>query len=165
MLLEAELRLEDRRVGELVVDLEDPPVGPVVEPAIGGDRPVDAMHHADVIARVAAQPAEVEVERVVEAGRRPAREPVALDLKASPLELTDERAQELVTAAPRAVHELVEDGDVRAAAPRCDPIDLGRDATGEEAAAPASQVRNRAGVHARECRRAASRRRPWSAST
>ena len=69
-------RLQDRRVGELAIDLDDPPVGAVVEAAIDADRPVDAMHHAHAVAREPPQPREVEVEGVEEAGRRPAGEPV-----------------------------------------------------------------------------------------
>ena len=38
------MRLEDRRVGELAVDLHDPLVRAVVGAAVEADRPVDAMN-------------------------------------------------------------------------------------------------------------------------
>jgi hypothetical protein len=59
------------RVGELAVDLDDATVAAVVETAVDGDRPVDALHHPAVVPGEAPQPAEIEVERVVEARRRP----------------------------------------------------------------------------------------------
>ena len=51
MLVEAVRGLQDRRVGELLVDLHDPAVGAVVEAAIRADRPVDPVHHAHAVAR------------------------------------------------------------------------------------------------------------------
>ena len=42
--LEAVVRLEDGRVGELAVDLHDPLVRAVVGAAVEADRPVDAMN-------------------------------------------------------------------------------------------------------------------------
>src|SRR6266508_1714274 len=124
MLGEAELRLEDGRVGELV-DRSDTAIGAVVEAAVDADRPVDTVHHAHLVAREPPQAAEVEVERVVEARRRPAREPVLLHGESTPFKLADEREQELVTAAVRRPVELVEHGDDAAEAARGDPVALG----------------------------------------
>ena len=45
VLLEAVSGLEDRRVRELAVELEDALVGAVVEAAVDADRAVHAMHH------------------------------------------------------------------------------------------------------------------------
>ena len=55
MSVEAVPRLDDRGVREAPVDLGDPCVGPVVEPAIRPDRAVDAMDEANVVAREPAQ--------------------------------------------------------------------------------------------------------------
>ena len=81
VLLEAEAGLEDRRVGELAVELGDPPIRSVVESAVRADWPVDAVHQPAVRASEAAEAAEVEVERVEEAGGRPAGDPVRLDVE------------------------------------------------------------------------------------
>ena len=51
MLLEAIAGLEDRRVRQLAVELEDVAVGAVVEAAVDADRPVHAMHHPATRAR------------------------------------------------------------------------------------------------------------------
>src|SRR5204863_281078 len=80
------------------------------------------------VAREAAEPAEIEVERVVQAGGRSRGDAVDLDSEAAALELAGERAQELVAAAPRPGHELVEEGEVGATAARGDPVGLGADA-------------------------------------
>ena len=114
VLREAVARLEDRRVRELGVDRGDPRVRPVVEAAVRSDRTVDAVHQATVVAREAAKPREVEVERVEEARGSPARDAVALHREAAPLELRHEGAEELVTAAGGRRLELVEDREVGA---------------------------------------------------
>src|SRR6476660_4865985 len=87
MLLEAVGGLHDRRDSKLLIDLHDATVGPVVETAVRPDRPVDTMNHSDPFAREPLEPAEVEVERVVEQGRRPPREPVRFYLEATALQL------------------------------------------------------------------------------
>ena len=115
--VEAVPRLDDRRVRELRLICGDPRVGSVVEPAVRPDRAVDPVDEANVVAREPAQPAEVEVEGVEEAGRRPGRDAVDLDDEPPPLELSDERAQELVPAARRRRRELVEEREIRAPAP------------------------------------------------
>ena len=112
MRFEAVPRLDDRRVRELAVDLGDPRVGSVVEATVGPDRPVDAMDEAHVVAGESAEAAEVEVERVEEARRRPCRDAIELDGEAAPLELRDERAEELVPSARRRRCELVEEREV-----------------------------------------------------
>src|SRR5512133_1068275 len=111
MLLEDVTRLQDRRVRQRV-DLDDAAIGAVVEAAVDAERAVDPVHHAHTPARETPQPAEVEVERVVETRRGPARERVQLDVQPATAELTDEREQELVAAAVRRRVELVEDRDV-----------------------------------------------------
>ena len=90
--VEAVARLDDRRVGETAVDLGDPGIGSVVEPAVCPDRAVDPVDEANVRASKPAQSAEVEVEGVEEAGRRPGRDAVYLDDEPSPFELSDERS-------------------------------------------------------------------------
>ena len=114
MRLEAEARLAHRRLRELGVHRRDPRVGAVVVAAVDADRPVDAVHHPDVVAGEPPQAVEVEVEGVEEAGARAAGDAVLLDVEAAAPELAFERAQELVAAAGRRRRELVEDGDVGA---------------------------------------------------
>ena len=128
MSVEAEPRLGDRRVRQVAVDLLDPAVRAVVEPAIDADRAVHAVHHPAVRPGEAAQPPEVEVERVEEADGRAARDAVQLDDEPAALELRDERAQELVASARRRGSELVEQREVRAAAASVpNAVDLGRE--------------------------------------
>ena len=124
VLLEAVPRLEDRRVRELVVDLDDPRVGPVVEAAVDADRAVDAMHHPRVRPGEPPQPSEVEVERVEEAGRGLARDPVQLDREPAAPELPDERTQELVAAAGGRRRELVEEREISPTPPGSEPVGL-----------------------------------------
>ena len=114
MLLEAVLRLEHGCVRELRVYRRDTRVRAVVEPAIRPDRPVHAMHQPAVLAREAAKPCEVEVERVEEAGRRAAGDPVVLDGEPADLELPDESAKELVPTAGGWRLEVVEQREVGA---------------------------------------------------
>ena len=83
MLLEAVARLEHGGVGELAVELEDVPVGAVVEAAVDADRAVHAMHHPAAVAGEAAQAAVVEVERVEETDRRATGDAVHLHLEPS----------------------------------------------------------------------------------
>ena len=112
--VEAEARLQHGRVRELGVHRLDAPVGAVVEAAVDADRPVDAMHHPHVVASEAPQSREVEVERVEEAPRRRAGEPVLLDLQTAVAELAGQSAEELVAASRRRRRGLVEDGEVGA---------------------------------------------------
>ena len=79
VLLERELRLEDRRGRELGVHRCDPRVCAVVEPSVDADRAVDAVHHPRAAFREPPQARDVEVERVEEAGGRLARDAVQLD--------------------------------------------------------------------------------------
>ena len=67
------------------VELHHETVGAVVEAPVRADRPVDPMDHPDVGPGEPPQPGRLEVERVVEAGRRAARDPVQLDLEPTPL--------------------------------------------------------------------------------
>ena len=117
MLLEAVARLQDRRVRERLVDPDDPPVGAVVEAAIDPDWTVDPVDHPGPIACEAPKPLEVEVEGVVETGRRVAGEPVHLHAEPPGLQLPDEGQQELVPSSVRRRVELVEDGEVAPAPP------------------------------------------------
>ena len=118
MLLEAVPGLEDRRVRELAVELEDVPVGAVVEAAVDADRAVHAMHHPAARTGEAAQPAVVEVERVEEADGRLAGDAVHLDLEAAPPKLAHEPGEELVAAARGRWREVVEDGEIGAVTTR-----------------------------------------------
>ena len=118
------MRLDDGRVGEVGVDADDPPIRAVVETAVGPDRPVDPMHHPRAATREAAKPGEIEVEGVVEAGRRVTRDAVRLHAEAPALQLADQREQELVAAPVGRRLELVEDGDVGAPSARPQPVAL-----------------------------------------
>ena len=138
-------RLHDRRIGELPVDLRDSCVRPVVEAAIRRDRTVDAVDEAHVVPGEAAEPAEVEVEGVEEAGSCSRGDPVHLDRETASLELGHERPQELMPTARRRRRELVEERHIRRSSPReADAVDLRRDL-----------ARNRAGSTARPCDHAA----------
>src|SRR5439155_14801130 len=167
--LEAEARLEDCRVCELRVDLRYAAVGAVVEASIDADRPVDAVHHTTARAGEAAQAPEVEVERVVEADRSGAGDPIDLDREAAALELLRQRTEELGAAAGGRGQELVEDGEVSARPPRAHPVGLRADAVGRGPPCLPADDDGRSTecphVHGTECRSAASRRRPWSDST
>jgi hypothetical protein len=125
--VEAEPGLEHRRVRELGVRLRDSSIGAIVEAAIEADRPVHAVHHADVRTHEAAQPAEVEVERVEQAALRLTRDPVLLDVQPATPELRLESAHELVSAARRGRHIRVEHRKVGAAVARRAEVALGAD--------------------------------------
>ena len=131
VLRERELRLEDRRGRERGVDLGDPRVRAVVEPSVGADRPVDAVHHPRPAAREAPEPPEVEVERVEEAHGRTSGDRPDLDLEPATFELAHERAEELMPAPRGRRRELVEERDVGAAAPGAEEVDLGVDERGD----------------------------------
>jgi hypothetical protein len=136
MLGEAVRGLQDRRVGELLVDPQDAAVGTVVEAAVRADRAVDPVHHANTIAREPFQPAEVEVERVVEARLRPAREPVHLHLEPAAFQLAHEGEQKLIAPSIRRGRELVEDGEIGVRTTRAQPIRLGATAPSKGADRP-----------------------------
>jgi hypothetical protein len=87
------------------------------------------MDHPDIAARKAAEPPEVEVERVVEACRRASREPIDLDIQSASTELGEQREQELVPATVGGRVELVEKREIGASSPRSDPGDFSRDST------------------------------------
>ena len=125
MLVEAVAGLQDRRFRKVVIDLDDAPVGAVVEAAVHADRAVDAVNHADAVAREATQPREVEVEGVEKAGACPPGETVDLHTETAALELAHEREQELVPAAVRRRPELVEDRQIGSPATRTQPVGLG----------------------------------------
>ena len=125
MLLEAVARLNDGRVGERSVQLENQAVGSVVEAAVDADRPVDAMHHAYVVARETAQPTCVEVERVEEARLRRARDAVRFESQTAACQLARQRTDELVASSGRRRHVLVEDREIRSVASRRHPVDVG----------------------------------------
>src|SRR5436190_7943716 len=127
MLVEAELRLEDRGVRERAVQLADASVGAVVEAAIGRDRSIHSVHHPNVVARETEQPPRVEVERVEEACAGAARDPVRLDVEPASTELVRQRANELIAASRRWRCVVVEYRDVRAASPGRSPLHLGAD--------------------------------------
>ena len=110
---------------------------PSSKPRYVADRAVDAMDEAHVVPREAAQPAEVEVEGVEEAGSCPRRDPVHLDRETASLELAYERPQELVPTARRRRRELVEEREIRRSSPReADAVDLGRQTSRATAPAP-----------------------------
>jgi hypothetical protein len=94
------------------------------------------MHHAGSAAGEPAQPAEVEVERVEEAGRGPAGDPVELDLEATALELLRQGPEELMPAARWGRDELVEDGQVGSPPTRAQPVRLGTDSPDDAATRP-----------------------------
>jgi hypothetical protein len=75
------------------------------------------MNHPRSLASEASQAPEVEVERVVETGGRPSREPVHLDVQTSALPIPDEREQKLIAASVWRRRELVKDGDVGPTSP------------------------------------------------
>ncbi len=129
VLLEREPGLEDRRGGELGVDLRDPLVRAVVEAAVDADRAVDAVHHPRAAVREAPQAREVEVERVEQAGRRLGGDAVELDGDAARCELAREGPQELVATARGRRRELVKEREVGPALARADHVDLGSEAT------------------------------------
>ena len=138
MCVQAVPRLDDGRVRELPVELGDACVRAVVEAPVRAYRPVDAMHHPAVSAREAAEPPEVEVEGVEQADRSPARDPIQLDGQVTPLELPDERSQELVPSTRWRRRELVEESEVGTSAPsRTKEVNLGPDLTRDGAARPA----------------------------
>ena len=142
MLGERELRLEDRRGRERGVDLGDPRVGAVVEPAVRADRPIDPVHHPRTPASEAPQATEVEVERVEEAHGRAAGDRPGLDHEPATLELVYECAEELVPSPSGRRRELVEEREVGAAAARAEQVEL---------------ASRQAGRAARETRRPAKR--------
>ena len=139
---ERELRLEDRRGRQCSVDLGDPRVRAVVEPSVGADRPVDAVHHPRPTAREAPEPPEVEVERVEEAHGRPSGDRPELDLEPATFELAHERAEELMPTPRGRRRELVEERDVGAAAAGAEEFDLGVDAPGDGASYPPQRARD-----------------------
>ena len=84
---EAVRRLKHCSVRQIVIDIPDPPVDPIVYAAVDTDRAVDTMHHATAGADKAAEPVEIEIERVVETRGRAGRDPIVLQYKAAPDEL------------------------------------------------------------------------------
>src|SRR5437764_411194 len=101
MSLEAVARLEDRRVGKRVVDLEDALIRAVVEAAIRANWAVDAMYEPAARSRKPLQPRKVEVERVEQADGGCARDAVHLDVESAPAKLARQRAQELASSTGR----------------------------------------------------------------
>ena len=117
-------RLEDRRGGELGVELRDLLVRAVVEAAVDADGAVDAVHHPRAASREPLQAREVEVEGVEEAGGRSLGDALLLDLEPAALELAREGSEELVAAARGRRRELVEERQVGASAARAQPVHL-----------------------------------------
>src|SRR4029079_9517150 len=113
------------RVRESRIELGDARVCAVVEAAVRPDRTVDTMDQAHVGAHETTEAPEVEVERVHEAHRRPRRDLVELDRQVAPLELREERAEELVAPAGRWWHELMEECEIRPSVPSPRPPDVG----------------------------------------
>ncbi len=163
MRVEAVARLDDRRIGQRVVDLRYPRIGPVVEAAVGGDRAVDPVDEPHVGAGEATEPTEVEVERVEQADIRAVRDAIQLDGESAPLELSEERAQELVTAAGRRRRELVEEREICTSSSGPQEIRL-RPELARDGAEPASHPEDGPACrHAARARSAAAdRRRPSS---
>jgi hypothetical protein len=83
------------------------------------------VHHPAVCPREAPETAFVEVERVEKTRGRLARDPVSLDAKPSPLELAEERTQELVATAARRWDELVENSEIGSSPTSEADVDLG----------------------------------------
>jgi hypothetical protein len=83
------------------------------------------MNHPHSLARKAPEPLKVEIERVVETGRRSSGEPVHFDVQTSALPIPDEREQKLIAASVRRWGELVKDGDVGATPSRPQPVSFG----------------------------------------
>ena len=171
MLLQAVAGLEDRRVRHRLVDPDDPPVGAVVEAR--DRRRSDRRPGAPCArspAREAAQPVEVEVERVEQTRGRAPRDPVLLDGEPTRAQLADERAQELVTAAGRRRHELVEQRQIRTTTrgyargrARCRTSEPALSASRKTRAQ--RDARGRPATHRPECRATAARARARIAST
>ncbi len=91
----------------------------------------------------AAEPAEVEVERVDETGGRLTGDPVHLDLEPTPLELAPKGEQELIAASVRRRRELVEEREVGPAGSVPDAIELGGD---DRAQRPPGSAGSKAGA-------------------
>ena len=153
VLLERELRLQDRRVRELRVDPHDPLVGAVVEAAVDADRAVDAVHHPRPPAGEPMEPLEVEVERVEQARRRFVRDALPLDGEAAAFELAHERAQELVPAARGRRREFVEERQIGPPLARTEHVELRRETTRRSAPPAARDSARRAQPG---CRRSAA---------
>ena len=156
VLVEAVARLEHGRVRVHAVEVGDVPVGAVVEAAVDADRPVDPVHHAAARAGEAAQPPVVEVERVEEAGRRPAGDPVDLDVEPAPPELAARALRGTGSRPPTAAARTRgrrrgrrDRGATRDASPRCPPPGARRASRcGRERT---RRVVRRAESHAGEC--------------
>ena len=78
VLLEAVARLEDRRVGELLVHRGNPSIGAVVESPVDADRPIHAVHQTAVRAHEPTKTSQVEVEGVEQTRRGASGDPIHL---------------------------------------------------------------------------------------
>ncbi len=125
MLLEAIAGLEDRRGRQLAVELVDVAIGTVVEASVDANRAVHAMHHPATRAGEAAQSAIVEIERVEEADGRLAGDAVHFDLEAPPAKLAHQPGEKLIATPGGRRCEVVEDGEIGAAATGRQAGDLG----------------------------------------
>ncbi len=107
------------------------------------------MNETHVVPGEAAEPAEVEVEGVEEAGSGSRGDPVHLDREPASLELGHERTQELVPTARRRWRELVEERHIRRSPPReADTVDLGRNLARDDAGSAARPCDHAAPCHA-----------------
>ena len=134
------------------VDLGDPCVRSVVEPAVRPDRAVDAMDEAHIVACEPAKTAEVEVEGIEEACCRPLRDAIDLDEHAP--------TPELPTSARRNWWPPPVGGganswkSARSARPRLvpDALDLRSDFAGDRCRSPTRSSGNPAHRHRRDLR-------------
>ena len=124
MLGEAVLRLENRRVGEVVIHVRDPAIRAVVEPSVDADRPVDAMNHPRI---VRAKRRTVVKSKLNELKRQAG---VCAESRSSSISIpraSSSRvkcAKELMSAPRRRRREVVEQSEIGSPPTRGDPVHL-----------------------------------------